>query len=410
MKRHRVVVLARALILLAGAYSAAIAGPASAQEAPVRAPRRLEAGVYAGGSWTNAWAEAKSSKIGIGANPVFGGFATAWLTPHIGARLHGAYVPSDFPEADGLERVHPAGRAVNIWLYDAALMLRPFAARAVLAPQLASAYGWIGVGAVTVDPAGDGAAEGGCVYPWTLGGGCLSYSPALGTVGQASAGVGADLFYIGSRFAVYTELGTHGYDSPFHTSGPVAPDAEQCDGPCDVRDRTAFTTRLVLGAKLGGWTVPPQPLPAVPPPPAPVVPVAPPAVERIQLCVLVDALPQYVEAVYRPASGDTVVMSSAGIERPLRAVYPAPSSSAAGQTWFVANEDIYIEGRPFVRFGIARTIAPGTLARTGDYQGVPTFRDREDTAAPPKVVYVPIGDGCLFQPYEQGEWVRRVRG
>ena len=370
---------------------------------------RIDLAVYVGGSASNAWLEGRGYDVGIGYNPAFGASVGGWFTPHLGVRLHGGYVPAGLPRAGGLDSIPDEGRPLNLWLYDLELTARPFATRRGLSRQLRSAYAWIGGGGITADLAGD--AEG-CLPPWNLGGACLSYDPGAATVGQLTVGAGMNLFYLTDNLAAYGELGIHAYDSPFHTEGIRLASGDTCDADCSGRDRYVAMPRLVIGTRLGLGSRPgmiaPAPLAVAAPPP--LSPPLPPPTRPIRVCVLQDGVPRYVEAALRPETGDTVVLR-AGIARPFSAAYPVPAPVASERSWYANNEDIFWSGRPYVKYGLPRNIEPDALVRTGGYEGVPLFGM---AAAPedegPATLYVPVGDGCQFQPYRAGDWVRRVRG
>ena len=393
---------------------ASVALPVEAQQErgiSSAAASRLDVAVYVGGSASTAWLEGKGYDVGVGYNPAFGASLGGWFSPQLGVRLHGSYVPSGLPHAAGLDSILNGGRPLNLWLYDVELTARPFATRGDLSRQLRSVYAWIGGGGITVDLAGE--AEG-CLFPWNLGGACLPYDPGAATVGQLTAGTGMNLFYLTENFAAYGELGIHAYDSPFHTEGVRIGSGDACDVDCSGRDRFVVTPRLVIGTKLGlGSSRPraaaPAPL-AVPTAPPPLAP-RPPLSRPIQVCVVEGGIPRYVSATYRVETGDTVVLRS-GIERPFRAVYPIRATGAAERSWYINDEDIFWSGRPYVKFGLARSIEqPDMLVRTGEYEGIPLFgmaTERGDEGPP--MLYVPVGDGCQFQPYQAGDWVRRVRG
>jgi hypothetical protein len=406
-----------AAILATGA-----ANPVEAQTPPAEQSRqaiasRFDASIYIGGSWSTPWLEAKTYDFGIGYNPAGGASLTGWMSPHLGLRVHGAFIPARIPTAaglDSLQRMSREGRPLNIWFYDLDVVGRPFVTRPNTSWRLSSVYLWLGLGGLTVDPAGAGSAEEmGCLFPYYLGDACLSYDGGKGTVGQITAGAGMDLFYVRDNISVFGELGVHVYDSPFHmgpgwTRRPLDPVCR-----CVAEDLTALTTRLVLGTRISprrAATVLAVAPPAAPPPALPPPPPLPAPEQPIQVCAVVEGVPRYVEAMLAPQSGDTVV-ATGGVRRPLRAVYPAKAETAAGQSWFVNGEDIFLEGRPYVKFGVPRAIEASELSRIGRYDGMPVFqlRNAEDTT-PAKAVYLPVQDGCLFQPYQVEQLVRGVRG
>lgn len=398
----------KAIFVFALALATA-AGDLFAQEAPVRRPSRFDLGVYAGGSWTSDWLEVKDVGFGIGYNPIFGGFGTAWAQPRFGVRLHGAYIPSELPQADEEFQAVPDGRLLNVWLYDLDLMYRPFVERTDAPYWLSSVYLFAGGGGLTANVAGESSPEPtnprrDCVYPYTLSDACLSYDPSYATVGQGTLGAGVNLFPLTNRIGLFGELGLHVYDSPFHLFGNPARGDEECDVDCVGEDLLAFTPRLVAGVKLATGGTPPAPVPPLlPPPPPPAVPVE----EAVRVCVLVDDVPRYVDAVYLPATGDTVV-SVAGMQRPFSEAYPA-QGYAADQLFFINNEPVPFAGRRYVRYGLPRVVQPEEITRIGDYQGIGVFVET-GAPTPPPILYLPARPACEYQPYQLEEEVRRVRG
>ena len=110
--------------------------------------------------------------------------------------------------------------------------------------------------------------------------------------------------------------------------------------------------------------------------------------------------------------------------------------TAASASWYVQGRPLTIgKGRnqvAYVSLGAARNINMGDLMIIGTVNGVPVYANRADIAtltipAPPReitatpalvtalqqlqVVYVPLTPyGCNFQPMQQQQAVRKVRG
>lgn len=398
-------------LLLAGLISAA---DARAQGGTAPSPSRFDLGAYAGGSWTSSWLEVKDQSFPVGFHPIFGAFATSWVQPRFGLRLHSGYIPATLPEPSETQLNADAiqdGRILNIWLYDLDLMYRPFAERVNAARWLSSMYFFAGGGGLTANVAGESdprtfpEVDPTCVFPYSFNDACLSYNPEYATVGQGTLGAGLTLFPLTDRLGLFGELGLHVYDSPFHIRPNAAREPDACGEDCVGRDVLAFTPRLVAGLLVGtGGRRPPAPvLPPPPPPPPPPVPVE----EPIRLCVLVNDVPRYVDATVAPETGDTSVVVN-GERRPFAAVYP-PGTYAESRPFFVNNEPVPFAGRRYVRFGLPRTVAPGDLTRIGEYQGVGLFAET-GAANPPQFLYLPARPNCEYQPYQLEEEVRRVRG
>ncbi|MEW5931321.1 MAG: hypothetical protein AB1941_27970 [Gemmatimonadota bacterium] len=415
---RRMSAAAAALVLAVG-----LGSEAYAQDTMGRRISRFDVGVYAGGSLTSPWFESRTVTVANGEvtegddgegytpgyAPAFGAMATYWATPGFGVRIHGAYLPMRRPFQGSFGATTPDegdddSWALNTYLYDLDLVFRPF----VMSPSgmLSSVYFFLGGGGLTTDVAGS---RPGC-DPATLSrGACLTFDPEFASVGQGTLGAGMDLFRIGSGVALFGELGLHGYDSPVHVGDAWVPPARVPTGgsAAVADDRFAVTGRLVAGLKfMFGDMMPPPPV-IVPPPPVAVVPPPPPAepaMQAIRVCVVEGTALREVEAMYDPATGDTVVAG-----QPFATAYPATAGYAAGATWYINNEPITLNGRRYVRFGLPRVVGTTEVARTAEYQGVGVFTEATATGTP-DVIYVPVRPGCEFQPYQYEVPARGVRG
>lgn len=425
---------------IAAAVAAALVGAALPAQAQERIPA-FELGVYGGGAWSSSWlgindefsgltsalSDDDDDGFGIGLTPVMGATASWYFTPALGLRLHGAYMPSDFPTRDenaGVAAFGSLGPAVasvnalgeddsrfpvNNWLADLNLVFRPYATSR--SDWLGSTYFFVGGGLMATDVAGDGDLAGNrdCVDQYEPLGACLSYDADRGTVGQGTAGFGLNFFPLGSRLGLFGELAVHGYDAPFRT--PAEDDARFTSSLTE--DRFAWTPRAVVGLKLSLGDLRPAVVvapPVVTPAPTPAPAPAPAPEERtVTVCVVENGALANVTATYLPASEDTLV-SVNGVRRPFAEAYPATAPHyAAGATWFINSGDVRLEDREYVRFGVPRLITGTTqLQRVGEFEGVPMFAET-GASAPYSVLYVPTRPGCEFQPFQLREQIR-VRG
>ncbi len=370
----------------------ALPGAARAQVEVDTPPAGVEAGVYAGGSYTTDWFTTPDAggdeEWRPGYAPDFGAIVQLWLDPRIGVRAHAAYVPQNLPGGGGLDQ---RLRVVNSYLYDLDLVVRPFA---LSTPNtlLQTVYFFVGGGGYTADVADFMApGEGGCVphESWTPAGVCVPTDAGQGTTGMAVAGGGISLARISSRVEAFGEAAVHVYDSPAHVTGNASGE-----------DRLSFTPRAVIGLKASlrpraSRTPRPAPEPLPPPPPVAVVeeptPPAPaPAGEEIQVCVIRDGALAGVTVVRDPVSGDTTVDGA-----PFARVFP-DSGLAGDAPWYAADEPITFQGRRFVKFGGERVLSVGDVTRAGEYRGVPIFAQ---PGARVDVVYLPVRQGCEFQAY-----------
>jgi hypothetical protein len=163
---------------------------------------------------------------------------------------------------------------------------------------------------------------------------------------------------------------------------------------------------LLGGARPAPLPVPPPPAFPPPPPPPPLQPPPPPPVmaATIDVCVVENGVPRNVQAQYTSATGDTMVGG-----RPFAQAYPATAPNyAAGASWFIQGDQITLDGRRFVKYGLPRVLGVNDVRRAGEYQGVPVFA--EAGMARPDVVYVAVRPGCEFQPYQTEVKAGAVRG
>jgi hypothetical protein len=136
----------------------------------------------------------------------------------------------------------------------------------------------------------------------------------------------------------------------------------------------------------------------------PVVPPPPPPIEQAMLiCIMLDRDFREVNALFRPATGDTMVIVD-GQRLPLSQVYPDADRFTLAE-WLIRRDSVTIGVTPYIPFGLSRTVRPGELARVGQVDGV-DFYVQPGESTPPAVVYFPVARGCEVQPYRAAETVR----
>lgn len=393
---------------LAAALLAGSAGGVMGQEMGGGGYRagRFDLGVYAGGSLTSKWFDSRtitldgtatgadngdSQGYAPGFGPAFGAFATFWLSPSFGIRAHGNYTPMRLPFAstgffDTSPDGGPSGRGayvMNTYFYDLDLVLRPFPWHGL--------YLFAGGGGYTTDLAGTDVPV--CDGNLRALGACLSFEPKQATVGQGTAGVGMDLFWLGRSLALFGELAAHVYDSPVHVGddfvGPVT--GLQGSTVAIADDRTAVTGRAVLGLKLVLGDILPRPV-MVPPPPAdlpppPMMPPPPPPmapVDDVTVC--------------RVEGGQVVTTPGQG------------EAGAGGASWYVNSEPVTFNGRRYVKYGLPRVLGATDVVNVGTYQGVAVFAEPSADRMRPEVIYIAPGSACEFQPYQVEVKAGAVRG
>jgi len=397
--------------LVATVVATGAVGVAQAQTMSNRRASQAELGIYAGGAYSTAWFSVPaggSSRDGLhpGLSPIFGAEAAYYFTPMVGLRVNGAYMPTKLPHVSG-QSVNATGRqayAVNNWIYDLDLVLRPWIMSD--GSMMSSMYAFLGGGGFTsvahVPSVGNCFNNAG----YLAAGVCQPTAAKLGTVGQGTVGLGWDLFPLTSSIGLFTEAAVTGYDSPSHVVGTVAD------------DKIAFTPRLVLGLKAAfGNLIPPAPV-VVPPAPEPQplpTPVPPPAPmpQDVNYCVIQNNTLSNVTVTYNPTSGDTTYNGTA-----VATAFPATTGYAGGATWFINNTAITFMGRRYEKLGLPRILGVSDVTGAGMYEGVPVFAENGAMPAPdargrqmgPDVIYIPVRPGCEFQPYQAAEIIKRVRG
>ena len=386
---------------LAAAVLAAGAGvEVQAQDDMGRRASAFDLGIYGGGAYTTDWFEIGDNGFAPGLSSIFGATAAFFFTPTVGLRLHGAYMPQEYPGNDdaGLDFAD-YGLVVNSWLYDLDLVFRPWIAREDAGNFMASTYFFLGGGGYTANIAGESAYPGCTEIAFAANGVCVSNRPSLATTGQGVAGFGVDMFPIGSALALFLEGAVHGYNSPAH----VAENAQNAE------DKITFTPRLVIGLKaMFGNLIPPPVVEIVPPPPPVIAPppvVAPPPpppnpMREIRVCVVENGALREITAMYNTQTGDTTVNGQR---------IPATMGYAAGATWYINNEPITVNDRRYVRYGLPRVLGVNEVTRAGEFQGVSVFAEA-GAQGTPEVLYIPVRPGCEFQPYQLEVKAGGVRG
>jgi hypothetical protein len=136
----------------------------------------------------------------------------------------------------------------------------------------------------------------------------------------------------------------------------------------------------------------------------PAVTAPPPPIEHaMEICVVVDGNVQYVAALWRPETGDTLALV-AGERRPFGEVYPEPQRPA----WVTVGDPIQVGTTEYRAFGVARMVRPGELTRAGEVGGAEYWVEATDRP-PHAIIYFLASTDCQFQPYRSVETIR-VRG
>lgn len=276
---------------------------------------------------------------------------------------------------------------------------------------------------------------------------------ALGENGRflALVGLGGDARFA-PNIALRLEVGDRMWKAPIYqlqTPAAITTTAGTIINDTEVGDMIHELYGQVGVHMLFGLSAPP-PVAVVAPAPPPVVtaPTPPPAPreDAIRVCVIdPNGEIRMVDATFLPASGDTLVTVN-GQRVALRST-TGNVMVATNASWFVQGQPLNLrlgtEQAGFVTFGSSRIVAAEDLAFLGTSNGVPVYADEEDVGdvmselremrraranndltdildeeedireelAELKVLYVPLQPtGCVFQPLQRQEQVRKVRG
>jgi hypothetical protein len=159
---------------------------------------------------------------------------------------------------------------------------------------------------------------------------------------------------------------------------------------------------LIVLAACGTAARPPEaPPPAPPVVPAMVIP-SPPVLRVIQLCVVQGGELTLVTAQQNTITGDTLPP-----RQDWGPIQPSPRAEDA--PWFIDHEPIIFQDHRYVKFSTPREVGVDDLEHAAMYRGIALLA--EDTVTrPPDILYVPLRNTCLVQPYALESRAYGVRG
>jgi hypothetical protein len=91
-------------------------------------------------------------------------------------------------------------------------------------------------------------------------------------------------------------------------------------------------------------------------------------------------------------------------EEPVSVPHPPIEPLYVGRSQFyLNNETVVVYHHRYLKAGLPRRVPIGQLRRRGSYRDTSVFvaRDEGDEDHVPDVIYLPVGPGCLFQPYQR---------
>lgn len=426
-------------------------------------PWRFDIGVNGGGSWYSGLLggdHTGGDAVKFQPNWLTGGQVGVWFTPRIGIRANMTYTDTKLKQGDT-----ELYGDVNLWSGSGDVLIRLTNPPANFTGFKALPYVALGAGAKWINPAGDfffanagGDATSG--VPFTcVGGTCFGPGGVPGTTAtnfflkekssfMGLGGVGADL-RVAPNFAIRLEAGDRIYKPSVIATGatgfPGVVTAVSTDNVGKLVNEIYGQAglHLLLGvAAPAVVAITPAPAPPAPPPPPPA-----PTTETVNVCVVDVTQPtglRMLEATRTIATNDTTVMVN-GQSVPLaQAVGTVPVTSTA--TWYIQGQPLVIGKRhqlKFVSFGSPRTATVDEFAFLGTVDGLPVYADKGTVAdvqanldqartannndltaivdaqtnirsaldKPNVVLYTPLQPtGCVFQPVQLQQQVRKVRG
>ncbi|MBI4408597.1 MAG: hypothetical protein HY561_02735 [Gemmatimonadetes bacterium] len=436
----------RALVALAAALTFAV--PGQAQE------YRFDLGVHGGFGWWSWMLDdehlgSNTEDIKFESGWLTGAQATLWLTRNIGVRANFGYterplVLGSFDELDDTD-VNNIIEDVNLWSGSGDVLLRfmgpnPREFLGVEAlPYLALGAGakWINPPADAAVTTADGDTKEGARFRDPQSGRNFLLAEEAKFMGLAALGVDVRL---APMFAIRLEVGDRIFDAPLYllnaTGTAFAEGGEEDIGNVTHEVYGQLGLHVLLGLAR------PQPVAVLEPaPPAPLE-------ETITVCVIDPTAPgglRTLSATFVPSTGDTLVVVN-GERVTLR--------STLGHVMVAQDADFFVRGEPlrlrvgdeqveFVTFGNARLIEASDLAFLGTVNGLAVYADEEEVQDIMEeleelreargsddldeileehedlredfedigVLYLPLQPtGCVFQPLERVEEVRKVRG
>lgn len=446
------------------AVGTALLLPLAVSPVSAQTPWRFDVGVNGGGSWYSSLLggdDTGGDAAKFQPSWLTGGQVGVWFTPRIGIRANMTYTDTKLKQGDT-----ELYGDVNLWSGSGDVLIRLTNPRSNFTGFQALPYVALGAGAKWINPAGDffavvdgGDADSGvpftCVSGSCFGPGGVPVAGAANLFLKESAsfmglgGIGADL-RVARNFAIRVEAGDRIYKPTVVAVGatgfPRAVTATSTDNRAKLVNEIYGQAglHLLLGVaapEVVAITPAPAP-PAETPPPPPA-----PTTETVSVCVVDVTQPQglrMLEATRTIATNDTTVMVN-GQSVPLaQAVGTVPVASTA--TWYIQGQPLVIgktHQLKFVSFGSPRTASVGELTFLGTVDGLPIFADPSTVASVQAsldqartannndltaivdaqadvrsaldkanvVLYAPLQPtGCVFQPVQLQQQVRKVRG
>jgi hypothetical protein len=118
----------------------------------------------------------------------------------------------------------------------------------------------------------------------------------------------------------------------------------------------------------------------------------------VRVCAVVGSELRVIEAMYNPATGDTLVASANGLVS-FATAYPTDRRFLISHAFWKEQRPIIFRDRRYRRYGLPTVVRADELEAIGTYRTIPVFRER-GVGPSSRVLYLPIRrNGCEFQPY-----------
>jgi hypothetical protein len=94
-----------------------------------------------------------------------------------------------------------------------------------------------------------------------------------------------------------------------------------------------------------------------------------------------------------------IVMFAAFVEARSQECVPKPSVYVGSSSWFIESKPVVFKRKKYVKYGLPRVLGVGDVNKVGIYKKAGVFAE---PSAPriPEVIYLPVREGCEFQPYQ----------
>lgn len=94
-----------------------------------------------------------------------------------------------------------------------------------------------------------------------------------------------------------------------------------------------------------------------------------------------------------------IAMGAAFVEARSQECAIKPSVYVGSSRWFIDSKPVVFKLKKYVKYGLPRVLQPTDVRKVGIYQKAAVFAE-PSAARNPEVIYLPVREGCEFQPYQ----------